>query len=86
MQCCELTAVKNLPLGLYNRIYLTVSRELSAMGFSEALSVEFLKVDYQSARFARAIRSCFTENIHFSCLKYINSNENFVAEMFAKIS
>lgn len=56
------------------------------MGFSEALSVEFLKVDYQSASFARAIRSCFTENIHFSCLKYINSNENFVAEMFAKIS
>ena len=30
LQCCELTAVKNLPLGLYNRMYLTVCRELRA--------------------------------------------------------
>ena len=46
LQCCEFTAVKNLPLVLYNRIYLTVSRQLSAIGFSESLSVEFFKVDY----------------------------------------
>ena len=70
LQCCELTAVKNLPLGLYNRMYLTVCRELRAMGFSESLPVEFLKVDYYSGSFVRAIRSCFAENINFSRLKY----------------
>ena len=69
LQCCELT-VKNLPLGLYDRLYRTVSRELSPMGFSESLSVEFLKVDYQSGSFVRAIRSCFAENSNFSRLKY----------------
>ena len=44
--CCELTVVKNLPLGIYDRLYWTVSRELSPMSFSEALPVEFLKVGY----------------------------------------
>ena len=33
-------------IGLYDRLYRTVSRELSPMGFSESIPVEFLKVDY----------------------------------------